>query len=216
MELLQWRAAPQCFDNVVPSVQRHHGMKPPPPGARASRPHKSWHNLASLAHLLHPERPPAAPGLCFGRAHAVPAGRVAGCRMAGKPSGRQRERMRAGRPRSQGVLFPSPLPLKGARAGLPSRSPADEAEPSRLVALPGPSCNFMDNSFFFCFREGKTQKLPKPDAFTGRVWDPSHPGPGPAFDATVRPGFWLWDPGAPPGSCRTGNRTPASGRPACC
>ena len=56
MELLQPRAAPQCFDNVVPSVQRHHGMEPTrergrpeadklsklgirgsPPGARASR-----------------------------------------------------------------------------------------------------------------------------------------------------------------------------------
>ena len=71
-----------------------------PPGARASRPHKSWH---SLAHLLDPDRPATAPGLCFGRAHAVPAGRVAGCRIAGKLSGRQRERMRAGRPRSRGV-----------------------------------------------------------------------------------------------------------------
>ena len=42
-------------------------------------------------------------GSASARAHAVPAGRVAGCRIAGKLSGRQRERMRAGRPRSRGV-----------------------------------------------------------------------------------------------------------------
>ena len=70
------------------------------PGARASRPHKSWH---SLAHLLHLGRPAAAPWLCFGWAHGVPAGRVACYRIAGKLSARQRERMRAGRPRSRGV-----------------------------------------------------------------------------------------------------------------
>ncbi len=45
------------------------------PGARASRPHKSWY---SLTHLLAPDRPATAPGLCFGRDHAVPAGSVAG------------------------------------------------------------------------------------------------------------------------------------------
>ena len=35
--------------------------------------------------------------------HAVSAGRVTGCRIAGKLSGNRRERMRAGRPRSRGV-----------------------------------------------------------------------------------------------------------------
>ena len=45
------------------------------PGARASRPHKTWH---SLGQLLHAARPAAAAGRCFGRAHAVAAGRVAG------------------------------------------------------------------------------------------------------------------------------------------
>ena len=45
----------------------------------------------------------AAPCLCFGRAHAVPAGRAVGCNIAGKLSGNRRDSMRAGRPRSRGV-----------------------------------------------------------------------------------------------------------------
>ena len=72
-----------------------------PPGARASRPHKSWY---SLTHLLDPDRTATAPWLCFGRAQAVPAGSVAGCRIAGKLSGNPRDSMRARRPRSRGVL----------------------------------------------------------------------------------------------------------------
>ena len=39
-------------------------------GARASRPHKS---SRSLVHFLHAARPATSPGLCYGRAHAVPA-----------------------------------------------------------------------------------------------------------------------------------------------
>ena len=70
-----------------------------PPGARASRPHQA---SRSLAHLLQLDQREAAPWLCFGRADAVPAGRVVGCRIARKLSGTQRERMRAGRPRSRG------------------------------------------------------------------------------------------------------------------
>ena len=70
------------------------------PGARASRPHKS---SRSLAHLLDPDRPATDPWFCFGRAHAVPSGRATDCRIAGKLSANRRERMRAGRPRSQGV-----------------------------------------------------------------------------------------------------------------
>ena len=77
------------------------GEKAPPPGARASRPHKSWH---SLTHLLNPDRTATAPWLCFGRAHAISAGSVAGCRIAGKLSDNPRESMRARRPRSRGVL----------------------------------------------------------------------------------------------------------------
>ncbi len=68
------------------------------PGARASRPHQAWH---SLGHLLHLDRPATAPWLSFGPADAVSADRVAACSVALKLSGGQRERMRAGRPRSQ-------------------------------------------------------------------------------------------------------------------
>ena len=71
----------------------------PHPGARASRPHKS---SRSFSHLLHRNQPAAAPCLCFGRAHAVPAGRAVGCNIAGKLSGNPRDSMRAGRPRSRG------------------------------------------------------------------------------------------------------------------
>ena len=69
------------------------------PGARASRPHKS---SRSFSHLLHRNQPAAAPCLCFGRAHAVPAGRAVGCNIAEKLSGNRRDSMRAGRPRSRG------------------------------------------------------------------------------------------------------------------
>ena len=68
------------------------------PGARASRPHKS---SRSFGHLLHRNQPAAAPCLCFGRAHAVPAGRAVGGNIAGKLSGNRRDSMRAGRPRSR-------------------------------------------------------------------------------------------------------------------
>ncbi len=73
------------------------------PGARASRPHQAWH---SLAHLPHLDQPGTAPWLSFGLADGVPAGRVAACSIALKLSGGQRDRMRAGRPRSQGNHSP--------------------------------------------------------------------------------------------------------------
>ena len=112
-------------------------------GARASRPHQAWH---SLAHLPHLDQPAAAPCLCFGRAHAVPAGRAVGCNIAGKLSGNRRDSMRAGRPRSRGgrpdgevggirratSLKAGLSPLGNSR--LPaSRAPAprDWADPSR-------------------------------------------------------------------------------------
>ena len=113
------------------------------PGARASRPHKS---SRSFGHLLHRNQPAAAPCLCFGRAHAVPAGRAVGCNIAGKLSGNRRDSMRAGRPRSRGCrpdgevggirratsLKAGLSPLGNSR--LPaSRAPAprDGADPSR-------------------------------------------------------------------------------------
>ena len=67
-------------------------------GARASRPHQAWH---SLGHLPHLDQPGTAPCLSFGLADAVPADRVAACSIALKLSGNQRDRVRAGRPRSQ-------------------------------------------------------------------------------------------------------------------
>ena len=67
-------------------------------GARASRPHQAWH---SLGHLPHLDQPGTAPWLSFGLAAAVPAHRVAACSIALKLSGGQRDRMRAGRPRSR-------------------------------------------------------------------------------------------------------------------
>ena len=87
-----------------------------------------------------------APWLCFGRAHAVPAGRAVGCNIAGKLSGNPRDSMRAGRPRSRGCrphgevggirratsLKAGLSPLGNSR--LPaSRAPAprDWADPSR-------------------------------------------------------------------------------------
>ena len=67
-------------------------------GARASRPHQAWH---SLGHLPHMDQPGTAPWLSFGLADGVLAHRVAACSIALKLSAFQRDRMRAGRPRSQ-------------------------------------------------------------------------------------------------------------------
>ena len=87
------------------------------PGARASRPHQAWH---SLAHLPHLDQPATAPWLSYGLADAVPADRVAASSIALKLSGGQRDRMRAGRPRSQGNHSPlegeSQKPSRQAKA----------------------------------------------------------------------------------------------------
>ena len=126
-----------CLVGVTLSWEEVH------PGARASRPHKS---SRSFSHLLHRNQPAAAPCLCFGRAHAVPAGRAVGCNIAGKLSGNRRDSMRAGRPRSRGCRLDGEVggirratslkaglsPLGNSR--LPaSRAPAprDGADPSR-------------------------------------------------------------------------------------
>ena len=84
-------------------------------GARASRPHKAWH---SLGHLPHTHQPATAPWLSFGLADGVPAHRVAACSIPLKLSGGQRDRMRAGRPRSQGNHSP---PLRGSRRSRAAR-----------------------------------------------------------------------------------------------
>ena len=88
------------------------------PGARASRPHQAWH---SLGHLPHLDQPATAPWLPFGLAAGVPADRAAACNIALKLSGGQRDRMRAGRPRSQakadavGGSGSGPAPASGAK-----------------------------------------------------------------------------------------------------
>ena len=94
------------------------------PGARASRPHQAWH---SLGHLPHWDQPGTAPWLCFGLAAAVPAGRVAACSIALKLSGGRRDRMRAGRPRSQAM--PSRRCRGGCLAGNSSYSAAPGVSP---------------------------------------------------------------------------------------
>ena len=126
-----------------------------PPGARASRSDGSFpaaiqwrapgsagvppaQHRQSLAHLLDPDRPAKTPGLCLGRAHAVPACRVNGCAIAGKPSGNPRERMRAGRPRSGGILRCTGVPDGSIRywaGGVAAEGPAGEvcARLNRLI-----------------------------------------------------------------------------------
>ena len=71
-----------CDIGVTTSWEKGH------PGARASRPHKSWH---SLTHLLDPDPTATAPGLCFGRAHAISTGR-----RGGLPHRRETERQPKG------------------------------------------------------------------------------------------------------------------------
>ena len=87
------------------------------PGARASRPHNAWHRFGHLPHL---DQPATAPWLSYGLAAAVPADRVAACSIALKLNGGQRDRMRAGRPRSQGNHSPlegeSQKPSRQAKA----------------------------------------------------------------------------------------------------
>ena len=83
-------------------------------GARASRPHQAWH---SLGHLPHLDRLGTEPWLSFGLTDGVPADRVAACSIALKLSGGQRDRMRAGRPRSQAIT----PPLRGSRRSRAAR-----------------------------------------------------------------------------------------------
>ena len=68
----------------------------------------------------HLDQPGTASWLSFGLADGVPADRVAACSIALKLSGGQRDRMRAGRPRSQGNHSPlegeSQKPSRQAKA----------------------------------------------------------------------------------------------------
>ena len=64
-------------------------------GARASRPHNDWHGLG---HLLHLDRPAAAPRLSFGLAVVVTADLVAACKAARKLSDHHKEQHAGGTP----------------------------------------------------------------------------------------------------------------------
>ena len=105
-------------------------------GARASRPHQAWH---SLGHLPHLDQPGTAPWLSFGLADAVPAHRVAACSIALKLSGGQRDRMRAGRPRSQG----NHSPLEG-ESQKPSRQAKADAVGGGGRLLRKPTCTLWE------------------------------------------------------------------------
>ena len=81
-------------------------------GKRYSARASAWN---SLDHLPHLDQPGTAPWLSFGLADGVPADRVAACSIALKLNGGQRDRMRAGRPRSQAM--PSRRCGRGCLAG---------------------------------------------------------------------------------------------------
>ena len=148
-------------------------------GARASRPHQAWH---SLGHLPHLDQPGTAPWLSFGLADAVPAHRVAACSIALKLSGGQRDRMRAGRPRSQGNHSPlegeSQKPSRQAKAdavgGWRATSQKADVRPlgnSRLPASPAPAPPRRGGSF---------------ESETGFVSGKSGPHPGVADHSRVK------------------------------
>ena len=116
-----------------------------PPGSAGVPPAPHWQGLS---HLLHPARPATSSGLCLGRAHAEPAGRVAGCRIAGKLRGTERECMRAGRPRSRVAPPPITLAPRGGTTGMPGHSPC---RCGTAVTLGGPSWSLasLRGSLFF-------------------------------------------------------------------
>ena len=75
-------------------------------GARASRPHNDWHGLG---HLLHLDRPAAAPWLSFGLAVVITADVVAACKAARKLSDHHKEQDAGGTPALPGDANHSPL-----------------------------------------------------------------------------------------------------------
>ena len=99
-------------------------------GARASRPHQAWH---SLGHLPHLDQPGTAPWHSFGLADGVPADRVAACSIALKLGGGQRDKMRAGRPRSQDRMRAG----RPRSQAMPSRRCRGEWKPGRQAREQG-------------------------------------------------------------------------------
>ena len=129
-------------------------------GARASRPHQAWH---SLGHLPHLDQPGTAPWRSFDLADAVPADRVAGCRIAGKLSGTQRDSMRAGRPRSRVAPPPITLAPQGGMRRLAGPQPVPMRQSCHawwpFVVLRGPSWITLF-SFFLLFQISRAPALP--------------------------------------------------------
>ena len=124
------------------------------PGARASRPHKSWHSLAICSTRVDGNGAGAPLG------HAVPAGRVDGCPIAGKPSATERWCMRAGRPRSRvGASSNRSCSSRVHTPACRSADRVDAAQLSRFAALRGPSCHFVDHSFFLLFQTSTAPAL---------------------------------------------------------
>ncbi len=116
------------------------------PGSAGDPPALHWQGLA---HLLDPDRPAKTPGLCLGWAHAVPAGTVDGCAIAGNLSDNPRQRMRAGRPRSRVGRFRHDCLSRESRR---KRTGWMVALNPELTIPWRPPCNFVDHSFFYCFR----------------------------------------------------------------
>ena len=131
MELLQRRAAPECFCNIVTAVSR---------GEKATRergrPARTNPGIASPISSTRIERQRRHGSASAGPMRFPPAG-GAGCRIAGKLSGNPRDSMRARRPRSRGVL--SRWCAGGYPAGDFSASRPAPLGNSRLSASPAPA-----------------------------------------------------------------------------
>ena len=136
-------------DPVVTLISRRHGRKPTRERGRPARTTSGQ----SLAHLLHPDRPAKAPGLCFGRAHAVPAGRVDELRHRRETERQPKGEDAGGTPALPGGPLSSRLRFKGESA---QTNWLDGRLKSRFdnhfVALPSPSCHFVDHSFIRLFQ----------------------------------------------------------------
>ena len=120
------------------------------PGARASRPHKSWH---SLTHLLDPDRTATAPWLCFGRAHAISTGR-----RGGLPHRRETERQPKGQHAGETPALPGG-PSRWCGGAYPAGD-FSESRPAPFGTLPfargpGPATLPRGGS-----NEGETTNLP--------------------------------------------------------
>ena len=129
-------------------LRRRHGMKA---GSAGVPPAQHWHSLTPLSH---PARPATAPRFRFSRAQTVPAGRVAGSRIAGKLSGHPTQRMRARRPRSRRGA--SSHPSCSARRHCPCRC-------GRAAPLRVPLSSFVcrrGSLFFLLFQTSGAPALP--------------------------------------------------------